>query len=405
MKWRKSAAIVSVYIIALALGVVGALALKSMIPEAPAATVTLDTSQGPVVIEINVVDPEPPGPPPAESPFPGGIGCWNYPGDDNAEALLAHRFTWYQAWSRKIVSWKRPEAVQAVPYMVELQPEWWDKAERKWKVKRAFDRLDGPEADTLKRILAYYEGDPLCLGVNLSCETGHGPHTALLREYIRAHHPNLKIFTGPFWYELDFEGFDGLMGFMNFTRLDRLPEDLYWCEAVAAMHGVPWCVSVQPVNGVDEAGRIVLANPEWFAEALELAGRLADGLNIWSVDRLLGVEAGEIETAAPERLRALWDALAAARVEPAPERPEVRVYLAGNWEEDRFLCRVVGRAGLRPVGTLNEGEARVRFADFLMTAEEDANWRRFKECKWPEARTGQIETENRLAAELAARLR
>jgi len=376
----------------------------AVIAFATAAVVTIDTSQGPVTLEIREVDPEPE---PTWSPFPAGVGCWIYPGDDYADALVERGITWCQNWSMSYVPYLRPENIKHLPYMFEMQPEWFDKKVGEWKVKRSADRLDdaNPKLENTVALLEYHASVPNFVAVNLSNETGHGPHTPVVREYIRGRFPHVKLFTGPFMLVLPDPGpWDGLVGFLNFTRYDRLPGDIYWCEAVANMHGLPWCISVQPVNATPADAPIYLANPEWFAEAVALAERRADGLNFWAIEKLLQVERGERLAENPERLPGLWAVIKNASLKPDPPRQRVMVYLADNWKEDRCVARVVGGAGFEAVGTLDPAAAEIGFADLEFTPEEVVTWARFNQCKYADARIGQAATEMRLSAIWRARL-
>lgn len=376
----------------------------ALVAFATGAVVTVETARGPVTLEIREVVPEPGA---VESPFPQGWGCWKYPGDKYADALVAHRIGNVQNWSYAYVPHKRPENIRDLPYIFEMQPEYWSKEEQRWKIKRGFDRLDdgNNELERTLRLLEYHASVPNCIGVNLSNETGHGPHTPVVREYLRANYPHLKIITGPFIYGIkDPRKWDGLSGGFNFTRYDRLPGDIYWCEAIANMYALPWCISVQPVNGTVEAG-VYLANPEWFAEAMALAERRADGLNIWAIDRLVEVEAGALVAANPERLPGLWAVIENASLKPDPPRQRVVVYFANIWPEDRCVARVVGAAGFEPVATFDPAEAAIGFADLAFTAEELSAWGRFKQCKYGDARVAQAATERRLAVIWREKLR
>ena len=265
---------------------------------------------------------------------------------------------------------------------------------------RNFDRVDGPRGDDCKAWLRAHAQRPGCLGINLSCEVARGGGTRDVIAFIRANLPDMKIFTGTFGWpaheEPDLYAYDGLVGFLNCTRYGRLPEDVYWCEAIANHYGKPWCMSVQPVNA--EAG-MSLANPEWFQQGMDIACKRAYGMCLWKVEGLAAVQAGDLACVNPERLPAILATIKNARIK-RERRVLKTVRFSGNWNEDRLVARVVGRAGYAPKASDTEGFS---LAGLTLTPAEEGAFKAFGAGNSPDAQAAWVLIEQGLVERLKGR--
>ncbi len=289
---------------------------------------------------------EAPKPPAWDSPIPKGPGVWIYEAVED-DAMLAWMknsgLTWMQFWS----SAYRP---RDLPYIYEIQAG--------LHGKRSFD------SDMVK-VRARLERHALSgdwVGINLNCECPFTEAAEAVFQMVRAEFPDVKIFTGPLGWDVltkldDFRRFDGVMTFWNCTRYQRMPEDFWYQAAMANAIGLPWCISVQPVDS--ETG-MTLAEPARFKAALDLAAQYADGINLWKMEDIWRLDTGRMETVTPERLPGILDAI--KNVDQVPtERPQLTVHhdVHDSWSfhEVRSLCRIAGRAGFEPVAVATSGRA------------------------------------------------
>lgn len=291
--------------------------------------------------------PVPPEPPAWDSPFPQGVGVWVYDAIDQ-DAMLPWMYDanlgWMQFWS----SAYRPR--MGWPYTYEIQSG--------LHGKRSFD---SDLVEVRKRLERHaLSGD--WVGINLNCECPRTEAAEAVFEMIRADFPDVKIFTGPLGWDVltkldHLRRFDGIMTFWNCTRWQRMPEDFWYQAAMANAIGLPWCMSVQPVDS--ETG-MTLANPERFKAALDLAAKYADGINLWKMEDVWRVDTGRMDTVTPERVKPILNAI--INVEQIPtDRPRLNVFhdVRDSWSfhQVRSMCRIAGRAGFEPVAVATPEEA------------------------------------------------
>ena len=65
----------------------------------------------------------PPPHAPYTTPFPAGVGCWIYPGDELAQAMVDHGIGWIQYWSIQYNPATKAEVVRLLPYVFEMHPD------------------------------------------------------------------------------------------------------------------------------------------------------------------------------------------------------------------------------------------------------------------------------------------
>jgi len=284
--------------------------------------------------------------------FPAGIGCWKY------QAVLAED-GWFAEYLDFAQMWSPAQRLSGYPYWCEI------KTDRK-------DHLEN--WDILRGRLRELAADPFCVGVGIDIEAmggdgwtqeKHDEAWAIVAEEF----PRAKRFMGPIGYAYRwqpaefFARADGIVSFINVTRMDRDPADLwYFLAAADGFYKKPLCQGVQPQ---DAEG--MMADPVLFAEGIRIAG-FADSAIIWRADAAKGW---------PEITAAI-----AAYEKRLCER-KIKVLLSDHSDAtkrshfDKALCRIVGDAGRLPDGgqafipslTDNPAEAEIVWNDLDLPAD------------------------------------
>ncbi len=296
--------------------------------------------------------------------WPAGVGVWKYDRlpTEMVGWMAAHGFTWMQFWSPQ---W----ADRGTPYCFEL--------------KTASYR----DMAKLKTYLDYHYKNSDCMGVNLDCEAGWTDYTGQVLAVLRADYHRWSVFTGPLWDgdSTSIPQVDGIMAFYDFCGADRFPADVWWEIGIAAYYGKPLCLGVQPCND-----SFALVDPGQFREALGYAA-YADGLVMWSADRLWAMDEGRAECDR-ERLDAILAAVADVRQDPMPRRPTMPVLLTdpavgrtNQLRRDRTLARIAFYAGYVPAFTHEAGAGVLDWATVEQMAPDGymADLAHFYDMGWP----------------------
>ncbi len=299
------------------------------------AIVEVDTSKGPVTLEIREVSAEPEGPAWYKCPWKSN----GVPADFHAK-----HFTAAQRWSVFGI----PPGMPA-PYGAEVKTI----DENFWTGKpyESTFRMDNFEA-----VMAAFEPSelPTWLLIDAEKKGGRTARSWQVVDFLRANYPGIKLgsgpipWTGPLSDAADLKRFDFTVTFMNPGSDDapgywgRMGEDFVrWVMRAKAL-GVPFSVFPQPVMkhpGADGSTRIHLVSIEDYEIALDICCRSPWGLFMWGVPEVVGLR--ETNPDGVAAIMAAWD----AAVRDATTRPVVYITEQKDWRVETMLCAIAYHAG------------------------------------------------------------